>query len=367
MPNVDVLKTCRVKETTRLAQLRGMFDLTREHGVEFRKSIVADWNAREWNIGLIVGPSGSGKTSILRQIWGRQLISDRWPRGVSTVDGFPVDVSIKDITTALSSVGFSSPPAWTRPHELLSNGEKFRATLARALCSGKKLWAVDEFTSVVDRTVAQIGSCAVAKAVRRASQRMVAASCHYDIIDWLQPDWILDTGDDSFKWRSLQRRPTIDLEICRVHRSAWNMFRTHHYLSAELCKLARCFVALSNSRPVAFVAVLPVAGRAGAFREHRAVCLPDFQGVGIGMALSDFVASVAAGVGKRYFSRTTHPGFNSARSRSKNWRRQETNLCRPNRGPTVSNASFRLRITTSWLYVGSQLDRDQACALWEAR
>src|SRR5439155_19760773 len=48
----------------------------------------------------------------------------------------------------------------------------------------------DEFTSVVDRTVAQIGSAAVAKTIRRSGKQLVAASCHYDVIEWLQPDWI---------------------------------------------------------------------------------------------------------------------------------------------------------------------------------
>ena len=59
---------------------------------------------------------------------------------------------------------------WLRPFHVLSNGEQFRATIARALAEsakGRELVVIDEFTSVVDRTVAQIGSAAIAKTIRR--------------------------------------------------------------------------------------------------------------------------------------------------------------------------------------------------------
>ena len=100
---------------------------------------------------------------------------------------------IKDITGILTAVGFSSPPSWIKPYRVLSNGERFRCDLARAILEGGELVVFDEFTSVVDRTVARIGSAAVAKAVRRTGPpRFVAISCHYDIARWLQPDWVLD-------------------------------------------------------------------------------------------------------------------------------------------------------------------------------
>src|SRR5260221_360231 len=79
----------------------------------------------------------------------------------------------------------------------------------------------DDFTSVVDRTVAKIGSHAVAKAVRARGLKFVAVSCHEDIIDWLQPDWVYRPDANSFAWRSLQRRPTLDIELVRTTASAW--------------------------------------------------------------------------------------------------------------------------------------------------
>jgi hypothetical protein len=65
----------------------------------------------DWQLGLIVGPSGSGKTTI-----GKRLFPDAyfhtgylWPEIRSVVDGFPDHPEGRDITQALSSVGFASP------------------------------------------------------------------------------------------------------------------------------------------------------------------------------------------------------------------------------------------------------------------
>ena len=134
---------------------------------------------QEWNIGLIVGPSGSGKTTVARELFGDYIVKDwQWSQNKSILDDFPKDMSIKEITDLLSSVGFSSPPSWVRPFHVLSNGEQFRVNMARTLAESKELSVVDEFTSVIDRTVAQIGSAAIAKTVRRRKQKFIAVSCH---------------------------------------------------------------------------------------------------------------------------------------------------------------------------------------------
>ncbi len=110
------------------------------------------------------------------------------------IDGFDPDVSIKRVTRLLTAVGFSSPPAWIKPYRVLSCGEQFRCDLARALLASRELVVFDEFTSVVDRTVAKIGSAAVSQAVRSGgfTQRFVAVTCHYDVVEWLEPDWVVD-------------------------------------------------------------------------------------------------------------------------------------------------------------------------------
>ncbi|MEV4573636.1 hypothetical protein AB0K16_10265 [Nonomuraea jabiensis] len=72
------------------------------------------------------------------------------------MDDFPKSMSIKDIVGLPTAVGLSSPPAWLRPYKTLSNGEAFRASMARAVAEQDGLVVVDEFTSVVGRQVAAL-------------------------------------------------------------------------------------------------------------------------------------------------------------------------------------------------------------------
>jgi GNAT superfamily N-acetyltransferase len=207
---------------------------------------------------------------------------------------------------------------------------------------------------VVDRTVAQVGSAALARAVRARGLRFVAVSCHEDVEDWLQPDWVYRPATNIFTRRSLQRRPAIELAIARVERAAWRLFRAHHYLSGSLAPSAVCFQATWRGRPVAFSAWIPCLARRRGKREHRTVTLPDYQGVGIGHRLSGFCAALWTALGYRAGSTTTHPAFIAARLRSPDWRLlRAPSLARGHRG-TIRHATTRL--TAGFEYVGPPLD-----------
>ncbi len=66
----------------------------------------------------------------------------------------------------------------------------------------------DEFTSVVDREVAKVGSYAVSKAVRRQpGKQFIAVTCHYDVVDWLEPDWVFCTDTMEFDRKKEAGRP----------------------------------------------------------------------------------------------------------------------------------------------------------------
>lgn len=318
----QIKRTVQIDRTPRVRQLEGMFDVppAKRQDRTWTVNLTLD---RPWHIGLIVGPSGSGKTTIARDLFPDHLITTwPWPEKQSVLDGFPASMPVTDIVALLSSVGFNSPPSWLKPFGILSNGEQFRVNLARTLAEAPDLAVIDEFTSVVDRTVAQIGSAALAKTVRATNRRIIAVSCHYDIEEWLQPDWKLDlSANCDFAWRSLQRRPQIELRIRRVDTSRWAIFRDHHYLDHDLHRAARCFMAEVAGRPAAFASVLhnPHAKTGGWWREHRTVCLPDFQGVGIGNALSEFVAGLFLPTGKQYRSTTTHPAMIRHRLHSPLW------------------------------------------------
>ena len=323
MPTAHAVVECPVPASFRVKQVEGMFDIPVERKSRREFEVEVPDLAGGWQVGAIVGPSGSGKTTIARKLFGRRLYTRRtWPAGKSILDAFPEDVSIKEITSALTAVGFSSPPAWVRPYNALSNGEQFRCDLVRALLTGGDLVAFDEFTSVVDRTVAKIGSAAVAKAVRKArvpAKRFVAVTCHYDVLEWLEADWVVDMATCELVRRRL-RRPPIRLQLFPCDRSAWRLFAPHHYLSGRLHKSARCYLTAWENRPVAFCAVLSAIGRVLHRRVTRLVTLPDFQGVGIGRATLDAVAAIQHAEGYRIAITTGHPAMIAALRRAETWR-----------------------------------------------
>lgn len=325
MPRIDLDLSIDIERTPRAAQLEGMFDVPEAKKQTVSFHFEAPFDERDWQIGLIVGPSGAGKSSVARYLFGDSIVAGYdWHPSRSLVDSFDKAHSIRDITAALSSVGFSSPPSWLKPFRVLSNGEQFRANLARAIMDERELIAIDEFTSVIDRTVAQIGCAATAKSIRRhPSKKFVAISCHDDIVDWLCPDWILEPHVGRFTWGLQRRRPPIELEIRRVRHSTWSLFAPHHYLTSELATAARCFGAFWRGRIVAFVAWLPFVGRLSgtkqAKRVHRTVVLPDYQGVGIGRAIVDVTAAAWSALEFRGFLSTSHPGEIASRVAHGNW------------------------------------------------
>jgi GNAT superfamily N-acetyltransferase len=359
----EISRSSSIERTPRVLQLQGLFDVPIEQKSSLTWSVRLPLQEKPWNVGLIVGPSGCGKSTIARELWPREYVRGfKWARSKSVLDSFPGDLSIKEITLLLSSVGFSSPPSWLRPFHVLSNGEQFRTMIARALCVYRRLCVVDEFTSVVDRTVARIGSAAIAKAVRRRGSKFIAVTCHYDVEAWLDPDWIYEPATNRFRWRSLRGRPAIELEVGRVTHHLWSLFAPHHYLSADLNKAAVCFAAFLEGQPVAFEAWLPFFGRlthGKARRDHRRVCLPDYQGVGIGNALFERDAAMWASMGFRVFSGTGHPGEIAHRMRSPNWRmtsaptRHAADTGRGGRGLASSRATNRL--VASFEYKGRSL------------
>lgn len=362
MPIIDVVVSSPVVRTPRVAQLEGIFDIQPSERSEERWQDELPIEATDWSIGLIVGPSGCGKSTIARHLFGNAVFSAfDWPGDKSIVDGFPPGMSIKEITALLSNVGFSSPPLWLRPYSVLSTGQKMRVDVARLLAEQPDLAVMDEFTSVVDRTVAQIGSAAIAKTVRKRNQKFVAVSCHYDIIDWLQPDWIYEPHQRRWLWRSPERRPAIELEVGRVHYSAWQLFRQYHYLDHSFNKSARCYVAFYRGEPVALQAVIatPHSKVKKLYRGHRAVCLPDYQGVGIGNALITYVASAYRGLGNRILSTTASPALNASRSKDARWKMLRGAKMMQPVGATSSRKTWRTafnRLTTTWEYIGPPMD-----------
>lgn len=191
MPHFDIVKHNNPDTTFRVSKIQADFDVKLEHSNEH---FVGDIDMPEkWNIGVIVGASGTGKSTIAKELFNKELINGFEYKAKSVIDDMPKSSSINEITKMFYNVGFGSVPSWLKSYSVLSNGEKMRVDLARAMLE-KDFVVFDEFTSVVDRQVAQTSCIAINKAIKNTNKKFIAISCHYDILDWLQPDWVFDTN-----------------------------------------------------------------------------------------------------------------------------------------------------------------------------
>lgn len=146
----------------------------------------------DWNIGLICGNSGSGKSTILSSIGSVHELS--YDMSKSIISQF-TDLSEEEAVELLCGVGLSSVPTWLHKPNELSNGEKARFDLCYSLYLSLKNGStafIDEFTSVVNRDCAKSLSYSLQRFARKRNMKVVLASCHFDIIEWLKPDWIFN-------------------------------------------------------------------------------------------------------------------------------------------------------------------------------
>jgi len=152
-----------------------------------------------YNVGLIIGASGSGKTTLAKHIFKEHFHEITLDKSKAIIDQFPESYSYDDRAMALTAIGLSQVPCWIKPLGVLSNGQQERAKIAVALaCAGENISVFDEWTSVVDRNVAAVMSHSAQKMLRKTGKRAVFLSCHYDIIEWLDPDWIIDCNQQKY-------------------------------------------------------------------------------------------------------------------------------------------------------------------------
>jgi ABC-type lipoprotein export system ATPase subunit len=316
-----------------------------------------------WNIGLIVGNSGSGKTTILREFG--DIIEPTFDNDIPLISNFK-SMSPQDATMLLTSIGLSSVPTWLRPFNKLSNGEQYRAKLAYSVssCKDGDIILIDEYTSVVDRDVAKAMSFALQKYIRKHNKKIILASCHYDVIDWLMPDWTISPQKGGMLERHeylRQGKPKIELSVSRVEIGAWDIFKKHHYLTEDINLSCKCLLFKWDDKPVGFIAMInqpTPPDRLTAMRISRVVVLPDYQGLGLGVKISEFSSAIFKANGaSNVYIKTVNPALGEYMERSHNWKATAYNGKVRNATGSNDRAKNRLsRRSYNFEYVGDMID-----------
>jgi len=268
----------------------------------------------------LVGGSGSGKTTILKSWFGEKYL--QYDKNINTIEQFK---SLDNGEKLLNAFGLRSIPTWFRPIKTLSNGELHRALCA--LSVDKEYKFVDEFTSFVDRDTAKSLCVALRKHIKQ-DELFVVATCHKDIISWLQPDFVIDLDSNGVMNGRCLRRPKMSIRIRVSEFKNWVYYKKHHYLNSSVSKSCHFFEAFFDEKPVAFLAVIHGTARdiKSYWRESRIVVIPEFQGLGIGINFSEAIADEYIKNGLRYFAKTSHPALGEHRNKSDKWRNTSTNM-----------------------------------------
>ena len=316
----------------------------------------------DWNIGVIYGSSGSGKTTILKSIGelSKCIFDDDKPL-VSNFDW----LTPKEATTLLTSIGLSSVPTWLRPFRLLSNGEQYRAELAYKVSKAKdnNIILIDEFTSVVDRDVAKAMSYALQKYIRKHNKKIILASCHFDIFEWLMPDWTCSPQNGGTLERGdylRQGRPKIELQVSRVESKTWDFFKKHHYMTQSVNKAYKFILFEWNHKPIAIAVIGLQIGRGvgNAYRCSRIVVLPDYQGMSIGYYISQFIGGISKESGYRFFFKTIHPAIGESMNKnSLIWNPTAFNGKQRKKSSSIENKYSSLKLRNSYCheYIGKSI------------
>jgi len=179
--------------TDKGVQLCRMFGLTADRLTDRMVTHRCRLELNPGEILYIMGPSGAGKSVLLRELEGAVPRGDRvnladilLPQDRSVIDCF--DGGVVASLRLLGSAGLSEVFCLlNRPCDL-SDGQKYRFRLARAMAAGKPFIFADEFSCDLDRVSAAAVAFNVHRFAKRTGTTCVLASSHEDILIDLAPD-----------------------------------------------------------------------------------------------------------------------------------------------------------------------------------
>jgi len=335
MQTYDVTLTHPIHNSYFCTRAANSLDIDVEKKSKHQLTIHADLDT-PYNIGLILGASGSGKTTLCKKIFGEDCFKTVLDESLPIIEQFPDEYDYEKRSNILCGVGLTQVPCWIRPISTLSNGQRARAECALLMCQNE-LTLIDEWTSVVDRTAAKIMSHCIQKYARKYNKSIILLSCHYDVLEWLNPDWVIDCNRQNYTDRRLLRRnfvrtEKLNFEIRACDKTSWKYFSKYHYLSERLAPLSHFFGLFHKTNQIGFIAYtsyipytqkMKLSKKKIVLHANRIVIHPDYAGFGLGIRLTTEVAKLLI---KKYELRckfSSEPMYH-AMKKDNSWRIIET-------------------------------------------
>lgn len=195
---IDKRFTCSVERSQRVIDIAEAFGL----GLDDTEFVVFDnlqLRVPQGSVVYITGQSGSGKSLLLRelesQMIGRKMSTvnlDRVHLDNTKTLVEQIGASTGDAQRLMTLAGLTDAYLWIRRPNELSDGQRYRFRLAKALESNADVWIADEFMAVLDRTAAKVIAYSVQKAARAALKTLIVATTHTDMVADLAPSVLVE-------------------------------------------------------------------------------------------------------------------------------------------------------------------------------
>ena len=136
------------------------------------------------------------------------------------------------------------------------------------------------------------------------------------------------------------------------------MFRAYHYLNGSLPSTARCYTAVYQDKPIAFIAIVTTKMRSTYHRVSRLVVLPDYQGIGVGKKLLNFIAEIYTSQTKLpFYILTSNPQI--IRGDMKGWKITRFGHASKGNGNSRINDELRDSLSRRRISVSLQYERKE--------
>ena len=194
---IDIRFKTRVQRSPRVLEVAEAFGI----GLEDKEFVVfdnLDLEIKKGDIVYITGQSGGGKSVLLREL-GRQMSANG--QHVVNLDEIvfedkplidQIGTSTDNAIQLLGVAGINDAYLYVRKPSELSDGQRYRLRLAKAIETGAEVWVADEFLAVLDRTSAKVIAFSLQKAARRAGATVIVATTHTDMVADLCPNLVIE-------------------------------------------------------------------------------------------------------------------------------------------------------------------------------